>query len=110
MRTASVAALVILTGLPAVATAQAAGDPVAGRHQARLCSGCHSIEGYRNAYPAYRVPKLGGQYAEYLIAALRGYRSGERNHPTMHAIAATLSDQDIADLAAYFAAAEGGRR
>jgi len=97
----------VLTAL--CAHAQAAGDAAAGREKARLCAGCHSIEGYRNAYPAYSVPKLGGQHADYLAAALRGYRSGERAHPTMHAIAATLNDQDVADLAAYFAATAGGR-
>jgi cytochrome c553 len=96
--------------LPALsAHAQAGGDAAAGREKARLCAGCHSIEGYRNAYPAYSVPKLGGQHADYLAAALRGYRSGERAHPTMHAIASTLNDQDVADLAAYFAATAGGR-
>jgi len=109
MRTASIAAWSLAAGLCAVAPAQAAGDAAAGREKARLCAGCHSIAGYRNAYPPYRVPKLGGQHADYLIAALRGYRSGERAHPTMHAIVATLSDQDVADLAAYFAATGGGQ-
>ncbi len=109
MRSGSMAVLFVLTGLFAAAPARAAGDPAAGQHKARLCAGCHSIEGYRNAYPPYRVPKLGGQHAEYLIAALRGYRAGERAHPTMHAIAATLSDQDMADLAAYFAGSNRGR-
>jgi cytochrome c553 len=79
------------------------GDPSAGEEKARMCAGCHGIAGWRNAYPAYSVPKLGGQHAEYLAAALNAYRSKERAHPTMQAVAASLSDQDIADLAAYFA-------
>ena len=74
-----------------------------GARLAYTCLGCHGIEGYRNAYPSYRVPRLGGQHAAYLAVALRGYRDGSREHPTMTAQAATLSDQDIDDLAAYFA-------
>ena len=59
------------------------------------------------AYPAvYSVPKLGGQHAGYLVKALQAYKAGERSHPTMRAIAATLSDQDMADLAAYYAASD----
>ena len=65
------------------------------------CLGCHGIEGYRNAYPSYRVPKLGGQKAAYLVIALRGYRAGTRKHPTMSAQASSLSDQQIEDVAAY---------
>jgi cytochrome c553 len=66
--------------------------------------GCHGIAGYRNAYPSYRVPKLGGQKAEYIVIALQAYRASTRPHPTMQAQAATLSDQDMQDLAAFFAA------
>jgi hypothetical protein len=63
-----------------------------------------SIEGWRTAYPeVYRVPKLGGQHESYIVKALQEYRSGERSHPSMRAIAGTLSDQDMADLAAYYA-------
>jgi cytochrome c553 len=67
------------------------------------CLGCHGIEGYRNAYPSYRVPKLGGQKAGYLEIALQGYRAGTRKHPTMQAQATSLSDQAIADVSAYLA-------
>jgi cytochrome c553 len=84
--------------------ALAAGDPEAGHRKSSMCAGCHGIPGYRNAYPEYRVPKLGGQHAQYLASALQSYKSGDRSHPTMRAIAAGLSDQDIADLAAYFSA------
>lgn len=81
----------------------AEGDPERGAALAYSCLGCHGIEGYRNAYPSFRVPKLGGQRAEYLAAALRGYRTGEREHGTMQGQAVSLNDQEIDDLAAYFA-------
>ena len=85
-------------------TAAPAGDPVRGRDKTRMCEGCHGIEGWRTAYPeVYRVPKLGGQHEPYIVKALQEYRSGERSHPSMRAIAGTLSDQDMADLAAYYA-------
>lgn len=84
-------------------TAGAAGDPARGEVLAYTCLGCHGIDGYRNAYPSFRVPKLGGQHAEYIVAALQAYKSGQRPHPTMQAQASSLSDQDMQDLAAYFA-------
>jgi cytochrome c553 len=77
------------------------GDPVAGQLKAGQCAGCHGITDWRNGYPPYRVPKLGGQHPEYIALALQQYKTGARAHPTMHAIAATLSDQDVADLAAF---------
>jgi cytochrome c553 len=79
-----------------------AGDPARGKQLSYTCLGCHGVEGYRNAYPEYSVPRLKGQHPEYLIAALTEYRSGDRAHLTMHDQASTLSDQDIADIAAYF--------
>lgn len=79
------------------------GDPKHGKAISYTCLGCHGIEGYKNAYPMYSVPKLEGQHPEYLIAALQGYRSGDRAHLTMHSQASELSDQDMADIAAYFA-------
>lgn len=80
-----------------------AGDPEAGRLKADTCLGCHGIPSYKNVYPTYHVPKLGGQHAQYLADALRAYQAGERPHPTMRAQAATMSEQDILDIAAYFA-------
>jgi cytochrome c553 len=79
------------------------GDPKHGKAISYTCLGCHGIEGYKNAYPMYSVPKLEGQRPEYLAAALHEYKSGDREHLTMHSQASTLSDQDIADIAAYFA-------
>ena len=79
------------------------GDPDAGGIKNAMCQGCHGIPGFRTAYPTvYTVPKIGGQSALYLSNALKAYRSGTRTHPGMMAIAASLSDQDIADLAAYY--------
>ena len=96
-------ALVFAVALPAAA-AQGAGDADAGRQKASMCVGCHNIPGYRTAFPSvYSVPKLDGQHAAYIIAALRAYKSGERKHPSMRAMAASLSDQDMADLAAFYA-------
>jgi cytochrome c553 len=86
--------------------AHAAGDPAAGEKEFYTCYGCHGLDDYKNAYPDYSVPKLRHQTAGYLIAALQEYRSGERPHPTMHAQAASLSDQDIADIAAYLQGSE----
>ncbi len=83
------------------------GDAARGEVIAETCRGCHGIPGYFNASPAYHVPKLGGQNADYLEGALQGYRRGSRGHDTMQAQASSLSDQDIADIAAYFAAFEG---
>jgi len=79
------------------------GDAARGKALSYTCLGCHGIDGYKNAYPMYSVPKLEGQHPEYLAAALHGYRDGDRAHLTMHAQASTLSDQDIADIAVYFA-------
>jgi cytochrome c553 len=79
-----------------------AGDAERGAVLAQTCTGCHGIPGYYNAQPAYHVPKLGGQHADYLEVALQGYRRGTRGHETMQAQASSLSDQDIADVAAYF--------
>ena len=88
---------------------QAAGDPKAGQLKTSMCAGCHGIPGWRTAYPSvYSVPKLGGQHADYIVAALKAYKTGERNHPSMVGIAGSLSDQDIDDLAAYYASSYSG--
>lgn len=84
----------------------AEGDAAAGKGKTAMCAGCHGIAGFRTAYPeTYHVPKLGGQNAGYIVSALKAYKAGDRNHPTMKAIAASLTDQDMADLAAYYSAA-----
>ena len=89
----------------AATSATAAGDAAAGRQKSAMCEGCHGIPGYKTAFPAvYNVPKLGGQHAGYMVKALQDYKALQRSHPTMRAIAAGLTDQDMADLAAYYAA------
>lgn len=100
--TAALALLLGLGGLVSTA-ANAEGDIERGKAVAYTCLGCHGIEGYRNAYPSYRVPKLGGQKAAYLVSALQGYRDGMRPHKTMAAQSTSLSDKDIEDVAAYLA-------
>jgi cytochrome c553 len=82
-------------------TAHAAGDAAQGEKKFYTCVGCHGIPNYRNAFPDYSVPKLKHQYADYIVAALQEYKTGQRPHPTMHAQAASLSDQDMQDIAAY---------
>lgn len=77
------------------------GDPARGKQLTFTCHGCHGVEGYKNAYPSYHVPMIGGQSPEYLISALNEYKKGTRKHPTMQAQAQSFSDQDIADIAAF---------
>lgn len=95
--------IALASALSLPVSAEANGE--AGREKANTCMGCHGIPGYNNAYPTYRVPKVGGQTPAYIAAALKAYRSGERPHATMHAQAASMSDQDIADIANYLATA-----
>jgi cytochrome c553 len=81
------------------------GDVQAGGKKNAMCIGCHGILGYQSSFPqVYKVPMIAGQNQKYLVSALTEYREGNRKHPTMRAVAGSLSDQDIADLAAYYAA------
>ncbi len=89
---------------PTAAAAAPAGDAAKGREKTQMCQGCHGIEGWRTAFPeVYHVPRIAGQNAAYIANALHEYKKGDRSHPSMRAIAASLSDQDIANLAAYYA-------
>ncbi len=88
--------------LASATVSTAAGDPEQGRIKGVPCMGCHGIPSYTNVYPTYHVPKLGGQHADYIVAALKAYKAGDRSHKTMQAQAASLSEQDMADLAAFF--------
>lgn len=100
----TLALAVVATSLTtASALAQENGDAVAGRALGLTCSGCHGAVGARNTYPGFRIPKIGGQSAEYIAASLRAYREGLREHPTMQAQAGTMSDEDIANISAYIA-------
>lgn len=83
----------------------AVGNAKDGEAKNAMCTGCHAIKGYQAAFPeVYKVPMISGQSAKYLVTALSAYKKGERKHPTMRGIAQTLSDQDMADLAAYYSA------
>ncbi len=94
----------MLAGVSTAVYAQA-GTVEAGKAKVALCIGCHGIAGYKASYPeVYRVPRIGGQNAKYIESALKAYRSGERKHPSMRGIAGSLSDQDMADVAAYYSA------
>lgn len=95
-------ALFAVVGLSMALGANAAGDARHGKVLAQTCVGCHGVSNYDNVYPTFHVPKLGGQSAEYIAAALAAYQSGARTHETMRANAASLSNQDVADIAAYF--------
>jgi cytochrome c553 len=83
--------------------AYAEGDVAVGAEKAHTCLGCHGVQHYVNTYPTYHVPRIAGQHEAYLVAALQAYRSKTRSHPTMQANANLLSDQDIQDIAAWFA-------
>lgn len=100
MRPRAVTIGVALAALLASGSTLAADRPAA----VETCLGCHAIPGYKNAYPTYHVPKLGGQHAQYIVDALRAYANGERPHSTMHANAVTLSDEEIQAIAAWFEA------
>lgn len=100
--------LALAAALPAAAFAQAAapaGNADAGKNKVFQCQGCHGIADWKTAFPeVYRVPKLGGQKPAYIVAALKAYKSGERDFATMRAMVAGMSDQDMADIAAYYGA------
>jgi len=84
----------------------AADDTVSGEKLAYTCHGCHGIPDYKNAFPVYSVPKLGGQHAAYLLVALKAYASQERPHPTMHAQASTLSADSMEAIARFMSGEE----
>ncbi len=103
---------VACSAMSVVAHAQGAapvGSADAGKTKISMCIGCHGIPEYKTVYPdVYKVPKIGGQSPQYIVAALKAYRAGDRNHPSMRGIGAQLSDQDMADLAAYYGKNDGG--
>ena len=100
----AVCAGLVLAGMTAHA-ADVTGSAEAGKGKVWLCIGCHSIPDYRADYPlTYRVPMLGGQNAAYIANALAEYKKGDRKFPTMRSVAASLSDQDMADIGEYYAA------
>ena len=96
------AGIFLIAALISAQPATAQGNAEQGRQLGFTCLGCHGIEGQRNAYPSFRVPRLGGQGRDYIENAMRAYRDGTRPHPTMHAQASSLTDTDIENLLAWF--------
>jgi cytochrome c553 len=104
--TFAAASIAIFAQTPAAAPSTV-GDAKAGAAHIQRCQGCHGIAGLRTAYPeVYKVPKIAGQHSTYFVSALKAYKSGDRKHAGMRAIAVSLSDKDMLDLAAYYAEAK----
>ena len=114
MRPTMIAACFALA-MPFAAIAQtatpAAGKPTyKGADLTYTCQGCHGVTGYKNAYPNYHVPRIGGQSEQYLVNALTEYKKGTRKHPTMQAQAMSFSDEDIAAIAAYLSSLKNNKK
>jgi cytochrome c553 len=99
----ALAALALAATLLTSTVQAQAGNVANGEKAAAMCIGCHGIPGYQNSFPeVHRVPKISGQNAKYIASALVAYQKGDRKHPTMRGIAGSLSEQQIADLAAFY--------
>ena len=99
----SMIALVTFAAASALSPSASAQDAKAGEKKAQMCIGCHGIPDYKASFPeVYRVPMIAGQNAKYIVSALTQYKKGDRKHPTMRGVATSLSDQDMADLAAFY--------
>ena len=97
------AVIALMSAVQFAAAADVVGNAKSAENKVAMCIGCHAIPGYKAVFPeVYQVPMIGGQSAAYIESALKAYRKGERKHPSMRGIAGSLSDQDIADLAAYY--------
>ena len=97
--------LIALAAAAMALSAHAGGDAAAGKNKVFQCQGCHGIPDWKTAFPEiYRVPKLGGQKPEYIVAALKAYKKGERDFATMRGMVEAMSDKDMEDIAAYYAA------
>src|SRR3954470_22555583 len=99
-----ITALLVLAGFAQIAVAaDVVGNVQNAKAKIEMCIGCHGIPGYKASFPeVYQVPMIGGQSAKYIEAALNAYKKGDRKHPSMNGVAASLTDQDIADVAAYY--------
>ncbi len=102
MRTVIAASFLLIAGTSISFAQQSQGDAEAGKVRAYTCAGCHGIPDYNNVYPTYRVPRVAGQNQLYLVNALNAYRDGTREHPTMYIQAASMTDEDITNVSAYF--------
>lgn len=96
-------ALTLSLAMAGMSVSVAAQDAKAGEKLAAMCIGCHGIAGYQSSFPeVHRVPMISGQNAKYIVAALTAYQKGERKHPSMRGIAGSLTEQQMADLGAYY--------
>lgn len=103
-----VAAATLLAAVSAAQAQGVTGSAEAGQKKAEMCIGCHGIAGYQNSFPEiHKVPKISGQSDKYIVSALTAYKKGDRKHPSMRGIAGSLSEQDMADLAAFYSAQAG---
>ncbi|MGM9425633.1 c-type cytochrome [Hydrogenophaga sp. MI9] len=103
-----VAAATLFAAIPAAQAQGVTGSADAGKKKAEMCIGCHGIKGYQNSFPEiHKVPKISGQSDKYIVSALTAYKKGDRKHPSMRGIAGSLSDQDMADLAAFYSSQAG---
>jgi len=100
----------LLTNSLFTSNAHAAGDATNGEKLSQTCLGCHGAPGLRNPGPVYLIPMLGGQNEAYIVSALKAYKEKTRTHATMQAQAASLSDQDMVDIAAFFSSSDGKSR
>ena len=104
-----VAAATLIAAASAAQAQGVTGSAEAGQKKAEMCIGCHGIVGYQNSFPEiHKVPKISGQSDKYIVSALTAYKKGDRKHPSMRGIAGSLSEQDMADLGAFYAA-QGGK-
>ena len=111
IRTIGILPVLVLAGFSVLFSAGShAADAARGEKLSQTCLGCHGAPGLRNPGPVYNIPMVGGQHPEYIISALKSYKSGERSHGTMKAQASNLSDENMADIAAFFSAMEGNSR
>ncbi len=101
----SFVAAATLAAVAVSAQAQGAtGDVAAGKQKAEMCIGCHGIPGYQNSFPEiHKVPMISGQTDKYMVSALNADKKGDRKHPSMRGIAGSLTEQDMADLGAFYA-------
>ena len=103
-----VAAATLFAAVSAAHAQGVTGSVDAGQKKAEMCIGCHGIPGYQNSFPEiHKVPKISGQSDKYIVSSLVAYKKGERKHPSMRGIAASLSEQDMADLAVFYASQVG---
>ena len=99
-------AILSCTILVASSVAFAGGDALVGQQKAQVCAACHGTTGI-SSYEQTQAPIIAGQYADYIVRALKDYKSGLRQNPIMQGLVANLAKQDMEDIAAYFSQQDG---